>query len=431
MPTQRATVMGLGTFGGGAGATRHLVRLGYDVTLTDIADESTLQNALKPIEDLIDSGAVMLRLGGHNVSDFTTSDVVVINPAVKLPWDNRFVRSALASGARVTTEIGLLIDALPDGATVIGITGSAGKSTTSAMIHAGLQASDIPSILGGNIGVSLLDRLDTITTDTTVVLELSSAMLWWLDQPGTNQRTPLDIALVTNIEPNHIDWHGSLEHYTQSKRSILDRVRKNGHAVLHHSLRSWPRSSGVAFEYFSDCFPNECLQVPGEHNQTNAAGAYAACIAAGADPKQAAGGISAFPGLPHRLEFIAEINGVRWYNDSKSTTPSASRLAVDALKPAPIHLIVGGSDKGIDLGPIADLRHETQSLLCIGQTGTTIAKLANTEPSDTLEQAVQRAAAEAKPGECVVLSPGCASYDQFDNFEHRGRCFAELVHSLA
>ena len=431
MTDQHATVMGLGTFGGGAGAVRHLVNLGYDVTLTDAADERALDRALEPIRDLIDSGSITLHLGGHNVSDFTTSELVIINPAVKHPWDNRFVRSAMAAGARITTEIGLFIDAAPQNATIIGITGSAGKSTTSAMVLAGLQAAHIPSVLGGNIGKSLLDQLDTLSDTSTIILELSSAMLWWLDQPGAIHRpTPLDIALVTNVEPNHIDWHGSAEHYTATKRSILNRVKPQGRAVLHHSLSQWTAPKHIQSVQYSDSFTANNICIPGRHNRTNAAGALAACVAAGADPKRAAEGIAAFPGLPHRLEFIAERQGVRWYNDSKSTTPRSTQLAVHALQPAPIHLIVGGSDKGIDLHPIASLASDTCTLLCIGQTGAEIARLAGVQPCATLDRAIAQAAAEAKPGGCVVLSPGCASYDQFDNFEHRGRCFADLVRSL-
>ena len=408
--------MGLGRYGGGAGAARHLVNLGYDVIITDMSPESELTEAIESIADLIAAGCIELHLGEHNVSDFTTSELVIVNPAVRTPWENRFIRAAQAARVRLTTEIGLLLEALPAESRIIGITGSAGKSTTSAMIHAGLTAGGADSILGGNIGGSLLEQLDQIKPTTTIVLELSSAMLWWLDQPGCTQRKhPLDTALITNISPNHIDWHGSESHYTQSKLNIAKLLKPDKQLIAADTART-------------DGLPE--LATPGTHNRTNAATAFLVCQELGADPTLALQGIAQFPGLPHRLELIRTLNTVRWYNDSKSTTPDASRLALEALAPSNTHLIVGGSDKGIDLQLIANLARPAASLLCIGQTGETIAKLAGVEHLKTLEAAVAKAHKAAKPGDAVVLSPGCASFDQFQNFEHRGESFRKLVHSL-
>ncbi len=427
MPDARATVMGLGRYGGGAGATRHIVGLGYDVLVTDMSPEAELTEAIDSILDLIDSGSVELRLGEHNVSDFTTSDLVVVNPAVRTPWENRFVRAAQAAGVRLTTEIGLLIDALPDTCTAIGVTGSAGKSTTSAMIHAGLLASGHDAILGGNIGGSMLGNANQIAPNATVVLELSSAMLWWLAQPGCTQRThPLDAAVITNIAPNHIDWHGDLAHYTKSKLGITSLLKPAGTLIAHPDIATnYEHTLPIKV---CDSLPQ--LNTPGKHNRINASVALIACQRLGADPGMAASGIAGFAGLPHRLELVRTHNNIRWYNDSKSTTPEAARLALEALRPDRVHLIVGGSDKGVDLQPIADLAKSSASLLCIGMTGETIAKLAGVRHQGTLESAVAEAHQNAKPGDAVVLSPGCASFDQFKNFEHRGDTFRQLVHSL-
>jgi UDP-N-acetylmuramoylalanine--D-glutamate ligase len=428
MSNESATVMGLGRYGGGAGAARHLVSLGYDVLVTDMSPQSELAEAIDSISDLIDAGSVELRLGKHNVSDFTTCDLVVVNPAVRLPWENRFVRAAQAADVRLTTEIGLLLDAIPAECKIIGITGSAGKSTTSAMIHAGHIAADRPTIIGGNIGGSMLEHLDKIAPETTIVLELSSAMLWWLAQPGCIKQNQLfDAAVITNISPNHIDWHGDQAHYAQSKLGIADLLKPGGTLIAHPDI-------AIQFEpslpiKVCDSLPS--LNTPGMHNRINSSTALMACQALGAEIDRAAAGIAAFAGLPHRLELVRTHNSIRWFNDSKSTTPEATQLALAALQPSRVHLIVGGSDKGIDLKPIADLSQSAASLLCIGITGKNIAELAKVEHLGTLEAAVAAAHAIAKPGEAVVLSPGCASFDQFKNFEHRGNTFRKLVHSLA
>lgn len=423
MDERRATVMGLGSFGGGAGAARFLAEKGYDVLLTDMAPAEKLAGSLETIRDLIDSGAVSLRLGEHNVSDFTTCELVVVNPAVKQPWENRFVRAAQAAGVRVTTEIGLVVDALPKEYRVVGITGSAGKSTTSAMTHAGLVAAGVDAALGGNIGGSLLQA--EIKPGATVVLELSSAMLWWLAQPGCAERRQfLDVALITNIAPNHVDWHGSFEHYRSSKLGIAWMLRPDGTLFAGTGAES---EHSQAIELVQN-LPE--LATPGAHNRVNASAAFAVCEALGVNPAEAIRGIAAFPGLPHRLELVRSHRGVRWYNDSKSTTPDATRLALEALAPARVHLIVGGSDKGVDLTPIAELAKRGARLYCIGQTGRAIASIAGIEPVYTLAEAVRLASETAREGDAVALSPGCASFDQFKSFEDRGNQFRDLVHSL-
>ncbi len=424
-----AVILGLGTFGGGLGAARHLVRQGYDVLVTDLRAANELEAPLRRLQPEIDAGSVTLRLGEHNVSDVTTCDLLVVNPAIKKPWENRFVRAARAAGARVTTEIALALDALPARCTRIGITGSAGKSTTAAMIHAGLAAADLTAHLGGNIGGSLLDRLDSIADTGDLVVELSSAQLWWLDQPGALETDRwFDAGVVTNLAENHLDWHGDMPHYAASKHVLTRRLASDAAAVLGEGVRDFPTDARLV-ELPSDAeLPS--LTVPGEHNRTNARLALAACAAAGADPSRAAAGIAAFQGLPHRLQLVREHRGVRYINDSKSTTPDATCLAADALGSTPVHLIVGGSDKGADLSPIAELRARVRSLLCIGATGDVIARHAGIEPLGTLDAALAYASKHAAPGDAVLLSPGCASFDQFTSFEHRGDRFAELVHSL-
>lgn len=436
----KATLMGLGHFGGGVGAARWLAAQGADVLVTDLSPPQKLSDSLPQIQDLVDAGRVRLRLGEHNVSDFTTADLVVASPAVPKPWDNRFLRAASAAGVRVTTEIGLLVQRLPRDARTIGITGSAGKSTTSAMVHHILATSGRPAVLGGNIGGSLLPALDgEVARARFVVLELSSAMLHWLHAEGLGWSP--HVAVVTNVTNNHADWHGSFEHYQQSKRHILAHQGPGCAALLGRGAPDWPAQPGVASRRAGEEVPG--ILLPGAHNRRNATLAVHAALAVDSTltHAQAIAAVKTFAGLPHRLEFVARVGGVRWYNDSKCTTPEAALLAVAAFdEPGEcgrtrVHLIAGGYDKGSDLTPIARLAPDLAGLYTLGKTGPTIAAHARSAGGDVeecgfLATAITRIAAKAREGDVVLLSPACASWDQFENYERRGELFRELVHAL-
>lgn len=424
---QRVTVMGLGRHGGGSGVVRWLAEQGADVLVTDLGSEDDLAGPLEALRRDLGNVDFACRLGEHNVSDFTDTDLVIANPAVPKPWKNRFLRAAGAAGVPVGTEIGLVIDRLPDRRRVIGVTGSAGKSTTASMIAAGLESAGVPALLGGNIGGSLLGALPRIREDEpAVVLELSSAMLHWLSgwSPG--------IAVVTSFAPNHLDWHGELEHYEQSKRAILTNQRPGDAAVLGAGI-AWPAAPGVRLAPPGD--PISDLRVPGAHNRENAALALAACRAldGSLNIDAATRGIRAFPGLAHRLRDLGVFGGVRCIDDSKSTTPGSAVLACGAcaelLEPgAQLRLIAGGYDKRVSLETFGALPGSPE-ILAIGQTAEAIARIGGerVRVCGTLENAVDEAASRARPGDVLLLSPGCASWDQFTSFEQRGARFAALA----
>ena len=416
---RRVTVMGLGRFGGGTGVTRWLVEQDASVLVTDVLHEKDLREPLAPLEDFRSSGRIELRLGGHDEHDFSSCDLVVANPAVPKPWANPFLVRARAAGIPITTEINLLVERL-DRRQVIGVTGTAGKSTTTAMIQHVLASCccERKAWLGGNIGGSLLADLDRIAPDDLVVLELSSAMLHWL---GAGERAGWSPhwALLTNLAPNHLDWHGDFDHYRRSKEGIF-RHQEPGDRALR----------GVDIRLDGPRIP---LGLPGTHNQHNACvAARVAAEVAGIGIDDARMRLADFTGLPHRLQLVAERDGMRFYNDSKSTTPEATCLAVAAFEhPRHIHLIAGGHDKGADLTSIAQLAKRIGGLYTIGATGAALAadvpNPSHVERCATLDKAVRAARERMREGDVLVLSPGCASWDQFANYEERGARFTALV----
>ncbi|MBO6514217.1 MAG: UDP-N-acetylmuramoyl-L-alanine--D-glutamate ligase [Phycisphaerales bacterium] len=423
----RVYVMGLGRFGGGVGVARYLAENGAHVVVGDSGSRESLSDSIQALQEHIDSGRTRCVFGPHAFQDLEGIDVLVVNPAIPMPWTNAFILRAESLGIRVTTEIEISARLVnPD--RVIGVTGSAGKSTTSAMIEFGLNRLGVHAMLTGNFGGSLLSRLSELETESVVVLELSSAMLYWLERSGYFEDHTFRVGCLTNCVPNHLDWHGDEEHYIQSKKILLKGAR---HRVVGPDLAAWV-SGTVQLVTVSDAV-KDCI-VPGSHNALNAGmAALAVEHVYQGDRQSIESAVRDFQGLPHRLQCVGSYGGIEYFNDSKCTVPDATLLAIDALasnrKENTIHVIVGGYDKGSDLACISQRAPELAGLYCIGATGLSIAQGAPSKAHycDDLENALRVIHKNSKPGDTVLLSPGCASWDQFSSFEQRGERFMQLA----
>ncbi|NIL98032.1 MAG: UDP-N-acetylmuramoyl-L-alanine--D-glutamate ligase [Planctomycetales bacterium] len=425
---RRVTVMGLGRHGGGLAAVRYLAQSGARVTVTDCATAARLQATLAELADL---PGVQVQLGEHQRRHFIDTDVIVVNPAVGP--DNRHLAAAAAAGIPITSEIELFLQRCP--ARVVGVTGSCGKSTTAAMIAAISQRAGRRTWLGGNIEHSLLPDLPAIDQDDLVILELSSFQLQWL---GPATRRP-DVAVVTNCEPNHLDWHGSYGHYLAAKKKILDSRRSDQQLVTGDPLRAEPHRHHWP-SHAQPPWPDSRippLQIAGVHNRRNACLAAAAAAAVGCEDQAVAGGLRAFRGLPHRLQPLGQVDHRHFINDSQATTPAATMAAVQSVGPR-CWLLAGGADKG---APLDDLAGEIVRHCCGGAFfGATSDKLIrgvlrqaaefHAVRVPTLAAALDWCWSRSAAGDTILLSPACSSLDQYADYAERADDFRRQITRL-
>ncbi len=312
-------------------------------------------------------------------------------------------------------------------------------STTTALLGEMLKQKYTTHV-GGNIGRSLLFDLPNIKSDHQVVLEISSFMLEYLQEMNWSPH----VAVVTMIAPDHLDRHGSLDHYIAAKRTLVQHQKPTDFAILNEECPQClvfaraTKAKVILFGRKDRKLFN--LNIPGEHNQVNAQAAFAAASALNVSWDEAQRGIANFRGLPHRLQLVHENRGIRYYNDSIATIPEAAAAALCAFPAKTVIQIVGGYDKGLSLNPLhAALVERAKAVLCIGQTGPGIAKAMGqaghvSAPAvydcHDLATALKIARSIATAGDTVLLSPGCASYDQFKNFEDRGEKFAQLAKEI-
>ncbi len=363
------------------------------------------------IERLDDPVVVDASLGNEgDLSLLDGVDVLVKSPGV--PRETPLVLAAHDRGIPVWSEVELGFRLLPD-SKFVGVTGTNGKTTTTELLGAIFRAAGRDVTVAGNVGTPLT----SVREADWVVCELSSFQLEDVHDFAC------DVAVLLNLEPDHLDRHGSFAAYRDAKLRIFERA----------GARIVPRGLGLEGIEFAadDPLPAEPL-IRGAHNRENAAAATAAARAAGIGDEAIADGLRTFPGVPHRLELVAERGGVRYVNDSKATNVAAALRALAAYSDEPVHLILGGSPKGEDFSPLAAaIGPNVRSVHLIGAEAPRLAEVIDGDRDETLGAAVAHAALLARSGDVVLLSPACASYDQFANFEERGETFRELVTATA
>ena len=406
---RRALVVGLAR--SGLAAAGALARRGVEVVAADRSSDVDLGR----LGDL----GVELRLGTEEEAMLEGVDLVVKSPGV--PAESPVVAAARSRDVPIWSEVELGYRLLPTGSRLIGVTGTNGKTTTTELLGTILRTAGRPVEVAGNVGRALTDAAEVASEGSWIVCELSS---FQLEDVHT---LACDVAVLLNLEPDHLDRHGSFDAYRAAKLRIFERAR----------AKVVPRGFGAEGIEFSadDPLPAEPL-IPGRHNRENAAAATAAARAAGVSDDAIARALATFPGVPHRLELVRELHGVRWVNDSKATNTAAARRGIAAYD-APLRLILGGSLKGEDFGSFArELPENIRSVYLIGAASDELATALDHARrtyvrAGDLATAVGRAAVDAEPGDVVLLSPACASYDQFANFEERGDTFRHLVEVLA
>jgi len=434
----------------GLAAALFLRRKGAQVTVSDVRSAESLA---KEIPALLEEG-IMVEAGGHGLLTFRRQDLIVVSPGVPLTTPE--LVQARSFGRPVIGELELAARFLKG--QILAITGSNGKTTTTAITGEILKEGGLPTLVGGNIGVPVVSLIEQSTEESWSVLEVSSFQL-----ESTEQFRPR-IAVILNITPDHLDRHGSFEAYARAKERILSAQSGDDFVVLNadnaRAAEAAARSAGKVFWFSMEhavgqgtwveggyvvyraaagaeierVMPLGKIPLKGEHNVENVLAAACAARLAGVEAGAIARAIEKFQAVEHRLEYVATVHGVEFYNDSKATNVDATAKAIAAFSSG-IHLILGGKDKGSDYTTLSQLlRERVRAIYTIGTAAEKIESqlrgVVSIHSCETLDIAVARAAGAAHPGEVVLLAPACSSFDQFESYEHRGRVFKDLVSRL-
>ena len=442
---KRVLVVGLARTG--VAAALFCAARGARVTATDSRTESEIGESVAKLRD----AGVALELGGHREQSFLDQDLIIPSPGV--PADEVHLQKARARGVKIWSEIELAYRFMKG--RLIGITGSNGKTTTTSLVQHILATAGMRTVLAGNIGTPLIACVDAMNEISWTVAELSSFQLELIESFRPN------IGVLLNLTPDHLDRHHTMEAYGAAKARLFENQTGDDAAIVNaddsaaakyapaHLRVYWfsrkrelaqgafVRGDDVVFH--SDGANEHLLKVSGiplvgAHNLENVLAAAAAAKLAGASAAEIAAGVRSFAGVEHRIEFVAEIGGVRYYNDSKATNVDATLKALHSF-PGRILIILGGKDKDSDYTVLQKpLREKAILALLIGAAADKIERQISgsvaIERAETLERAVETASHAAQPGDVVLLAPACASFDQFQNYEHRGRTFKELVRKL-
>jgi UDP-N-acetylmuramoylalanine--D-glutamate ligase len=430
---KKVLVVGLGK--SGLAAALFLRRRGAQVTVSDVRSAEALS---KDIPALIEEG-IAVEAGGHGLLTFRRQDLIVVSPGV--PVDTPELMQVQKFGLPIIGEVELAAHFLKG--KVLAITGSNGKTTTTSLCGEIFEAAKAPVQVGGNIGVPVIALVDESREDGWSVLEVSSFQL------ETTYEFHPQIAVILNITPDHLDRHGTFENYVAAKERIFLRQTADDALVLNAddeptkaaAARAKSRvywfsrmrvvRQGTFIRAGEPVLKVEEIPLKGAHNVENVLAAVCAARLAGIEAETIRSAVAQFRAVEHRLEFVATLNGVDYYNDSKATNVDASIKAIEAFAGG-IHLILGGKDKNSDYRQMRRLLTErVKAVYTIGAAAekihTHIEGAVPIVSAGTLENAVERAAAAAQPGEIVLLAPACSSFDQFENYEHRGRVFKETV----
>lgn len=441
---RRVLVLGYGR--SGRAAAGYLKRHGATVTVVDRADTPALRAA-------VEQDGVAGQLGDATPPDLDGIEVLVVSPGVA--WDAPLVEAARQRGIQVTSEMDLFFELCP--CPIAGITGTNGKTTTTALTAEVLRSGGFNVIRGGNIGEPVLDRVDQLRAEDWVVLELSSFQLESIRRPR------LRVGAVLNVTPDHLDRHKSMARYREIKARAVAFMEPRDHAILNFddpscvAMASQTRGQVLPFAVRSSLdagirvvdgticrtdgsgtepvVPVREVPLPGAHNLANVMAAVGAGLAAGVAAGRIGDAVRSFKAVEHRLELLGSYGGVRWYNDSKATNPDSTYKALEAFA-EPIVLIAGGRNKGMDVLPLAKaIAGRVRGLVTMGETGEELERLVRREGLDEvyrardLADAVHRAAVMARPGSVVLLSPAFTSFDMFADYEDRGRQFKAAVRS--
>jgi UDP-N-acetylmuramoylalanine--D-glutamate ligase len=448
LKNKRVLVVGLGK--SGLSAAMFLRAQGARVTVSDTRSAVALAGE---IPALLDAG-IMVESGGHGLLTFRRQDLIVVSPGV--PMETPEVKQAKAFGLPVIGELELASRFLQG--QVVAITGSNGKTTTTTLLGKIFGDAGLATLVGGNIGLPVIDLVTKSTPETTSVLEVSSFQLETVEEFHPH------IAVVLNITPDHLDRHGSFENYAAAKTRITERQSADDFLVLNAEDKAaqmvalktkaqiyWfsgrrPIKQG-AFVYGESIvfvaregaksepvMPVSEIHLKGSHNVENVLAAVCAARLAGISAETIRSAVSDFKAVEHRLELVKRVHGVEFYNDSKATNVDAAMKAVASFEGG-IHLILGGKDKDSDYSLMAELLKErVKAVYTIGTAAEKIERqlhgVVKMVQAETMQTAVSEAAKAAVSGDVVLLSPACSSFDQFENYEHRGRVFRQFVDEL-
>jgi UDP-N-acetylmuramoylalanine--D-glutamate ligase len=448
---KRVLVVGLGK--SGVASALFLKAHGARVTASDTKSGDELRNEI-PV--LLDHG-ITVETGGHGERTFREQDLIVVSPGV--PVDAPLLQQARSLGEVVIGEIELAAQFLPG--PIVAITGSNGKTTTTTLTGEILTAAGLPTLVGGNIGTPAISLAERATPETAIVLEVSSFQL------ETIHVFHPKIAVVLNVTPDHLDRHRTFDAYVNAKSRIFENQNNSDYGVLNADdvtcvamgarargqvfwfsrqkevkQGAWVRDGQILFRKGSEQREMMLIsEIPlkGAHNLENVLAAICAGVLMGCAPEKIRQAVREFKAVEHRLEFVAAIRGVDYYNDSKATNVDATIKALESF-PANIHLILGGKDKGSDYSVLNDLlRKRVKRVYTIGAAAAKIESQIVSENTggpelvhaETLENAIRKASAVAQAGDVVLLAPACASFDQFKSYEHRGKVFKDVVGRLA